>query len=360
MRVAELTAQPIDIELTEPFGIATGAQHVARNVAVRVVLDDGTTGWGEAAPFPAVNGETQAHALAGLEAARGLVLGASADAWREIATDLVDLGIVASARCAAESALFDAWCRSVGQPMWRALGGATSSLQTDITIPTGDEDHAARAAERAAAAGFTVLKVKLGAATLDEDVARLRAVLARAPRARLILDANAALSPDAAIDLVRALGAARTAIAVFEQPVAREDLDGLRRVRERAAVLVCADESVRTLADLAGVHAARAADVVNVKITKSGLSTALAIADAAKAAGLGLMIGGMVESRLAMGVSAALAAGRGGFRFVDLDTPLFMKSEPTIGGWVQTGPSIDLAGIDSGHGVSVAPAQPAR
>lgn len=360
MRVVELHAEPMDIELTEPFGIATGAQIVAQNVAVRVTLEDGTSGWGEAAPFPAVNGETQAHALAGVADARDHVVGADPGAWRAIARALAADGVASSARCAVETALFDALCRAERRPMWRALGGAGTTLETDLTIPTGDAEHAARAAARARLDGFGTLKVKVGGASPELDVARVRAVVTAAPGAALVLDANAALSADEALALLAALGEARTAVALYEQPVARDDLDGLRRVREEAGVPVCADESVRTPEDLALVRAARAADVINVKITKSGLACALDLVDLAARAGLGLMIGGMVESRLAMGVSAALAAGRGDFRFVDLDTPLFMKDEPLEGGWMQRGPHIDLSGIVAGHGVRVAAPGPTR
>ena len=101
---------------------------------------------------------------------------------------------------------------------------------------------------------------------------------------------------------------------------------------------------------------ARAADVVNVKITKSGVAEACDMCAAARAAGLGLMIGGMVETPLAMTVSACLAAGQGGFAFVDLDTPFFMKRLPTTGVWGGAGgrkPIIDVARIEAGHGVEI-------
>ena len=132
----------------------------------------------------------------------------------------------------------------------------------------------------------------------------------------------------------------------------------MRTVRERTGVLVAADESVRSVADVAALVHARAADVVNVKITKSGVAEACDICAAARAHGLELMIGGMVETPLAMTVSACLAAGRGGFAFIDLDTPYFMKTSPTgapwgfgDGGGGRRKPLIDVACIREGHGV---------
>src|SRR6185436_74195 len=95
-----------------------------------------------------------------------------------------------------------------------------------------------------------------------------------------------------------------------------------------------------------------AAQIVNIKLMKCGVAEALDIAAVARAAGLGLMIGGMVESVLAMTVSACFAAGLGGFSFVDLDTPLFMAASHFDGGMVYAGGRLELAHIQAGHGVT--------
>jgi L-alanine-DL-glutamate epimerase-like enolase superfamily enzyme len=92
--------------------------------------------------------------------------------------------------------------------------------------------------------------------------------------------------------------------------------------------------------------------VFNIKLMKTGIAESLAIAAIARAAGLDLMIGGMVESVLAMTTSACFAAGLGGFAFVDLDTPLFLADNPFDGGYVQTRDCLELSGIVAGHGVS--------
>lgn len=235
--------------------------------------------------------------------------------------------------------------------MWRFFGGAEETLETDLTIVTGTPDHAARAAERATQQGFGTLKIKVGGATMEEDVARLDAIITASPNARLVLDANASLSAEAAIEMVERIGPER--VVLFEQPTPADDLEGMRSVRRRTRVKVAADESARSSADVARLALERAADVVNVKITKTGIAEALDLIAAARSFSLELMIGGMVETPLAMSVSACLAAGQGGFSFVDLDTPLFMKDVPTRGGYVQDGARITVSGIASGHGVSV-------
>lgn len=353
--VTSVRARPWNIDLTEPFGIATGAQFVAENVLVEVHLADGTRGLGEAAPFPAVNGETQAQALSAVERAAAGLVGKDARRWRRLAAELREVTEDAtSALAGLETALLDASLVRAGVSLWTFFGGAEGALETDITIVTGTPDRAREAARKADEAGFRTLKIKVGGASLAHDVERIEAVVRTAPRARLVLDANGALTPDDAVALVDHIGMTR--IALFEQPTAPDDYDGLRMVRERTGVPVAADESARCAADVVKLARAGAADVVNLKIMKSGIVEACDMCAAARGAGLGLMIGGMVETPLAMTVSACLAAGQGGFSFVDLDTPFFMKELPTSGSWGSGGGRtsiIALEHITAGHGVEI-------
>jgi L-alanine-DL-glutamate epimerase-like enolase superfamily enzyme len=353
--VADVSAVALDIELNEPFGIASGAQLVAQNVLVTLTLSDGTTGIGEAAPFPAVNGETQSAVLGALAAARSGLLGLDARRWRVAATVAEQaLAGAPTALAAFESALLDALCRRSQLSLWSFFGGSERELVSDITIPTGSAEHARAAAQRALGNGFETLKVKVGGAPFEHDRARLQAICSAAPHAKLVLDANASLSADEALALLDALGSARARVALFEQPTPKLDLDALRTVRERGGVLVAADESAGSAKDVLSLIAARAVDVINIKTMKSGIAEAMAMISIARAAGLGLMIGGMVESKLAMTVSACLAAGMGGFQFADLDTPWFMNDAPFQGGWVARGPTLQIDQIRAGHGVNLA------
>ncbi|MCX6954483.1 MAG: dipeptide epimerase, partial [Verrucomicrobia bacterium] len=140
--------------------------------------------------------------------------------------------------------------------------------------------------------------------------------------------------------------------ALLEQWLAKDDLAGARSLAEESGWLVAADETVTTAADARRVVAARSAGVINIKLMKGGLAEALDIVAVAKSAGLGLMIGGNVESILAMTVSACFAAGQGGFDFADLDTPLFLASNPFDGGYALDGGKISVAHVAAGHGVT--------
>ncbi|HKQ70679.1 MAG TPA: enolase C-terminal domain-like protein [Polyangiaceae bacterium] len=351
--IASVDAVPIDVPLTEPFAIAQGAPSLAANVLVTVTLADGTVGLGEAAPFTAVSGETQAKSLAAARGASWLV-GRDARTYRSIAAELAEaLGAEKAAACALETAVIDAFARHHGVPLWSFFGGAGTELDTDMTITAGDAAHAARAAEQILGRGIDTIKVKIGARSPAEDAARLDAVRRAAPRARLIVDANGAYSVDEARRFLAELDALNIAIALFEQPVAPGEWLAFMKDRTPSSVLMCADESARSSADLLRLVAAGAVDAVNLKPMKTGVLEAIAMWHVARAAGIAMMIGGMVETCLAMSLSAHLAAGLGGFAFVDLDTPMFVKEHPFAGGFEQIGKRLSVAHVEAGHGVSL-------
>jgi L-alanine-DL-glutamate epimerase-like enolase superfamily enzyme len=351
--IRSLAVEDLDIPLHAPFGIAGGAQDVARNLLVTVELADGTRGYGEAAPFPAFNGETQASARAAVEAARGRVEGADVREWRPIAAALGEtIGGAGSARCAIETAVLDALARRAGLPLWVFFGGAGSALETDMTVTTGSVEEASSAALAILGRGISTIKVKVGSGDLDLDLRRVVAISAVAPDSPLILDGNGGMRADEALQLMGALHAQNIRPALLEQPVPGDDWEGMAQLARWGDVAVAADESANSAANVLRLAYERSAHVVNIKLMKCGVVEALDIAAICRAAGLRLMIGGMVESLLAMTMSAHFAAGLGGFEFVDLDTPMFMATNPFSGGFQQSGARLDLGGIAAGHGVT--------
>ena len=141
---------------------------------------------------------------------------------------------------------------------------------------------------------------------------------------------------------------------MLEQPLVREDLDGLAAIRRDTGIPVAADESVRSLADARQVVAQQAADYVNIKIMKTGVMEAHEIALFTLASGLKLMIGGMVETRIAMGCSFSLVLGMKGFEVLDLDTPLLLDHDPVTGGYNYSGPFLS-PWRESGLGMTLTP-----
>jgi L-alanine-DL-glutamate epimerase-like enolase superfamily enzyme len=222
-----------------------------------------------------------------------------------------------------------------------------------MTVTTGTPAEAGEAARQIRSRGIRSIKVKVGGpGGPDADLARIAAIVAAAPGSPLILDGNAGLSRRDAQRLTAALKSQGIPPALLEQWLPKEDLEGMRLLRIESGWKVAADESVTTAADARRVAQAGAADVINIKLMKAGIAEALEVAAAARQAGLGLMIGGNVESILAMTVSACFAAGLGGFAFADLDTPLFLAENPFTGGYALEGGRISVAHLAAGHGVS--------
>jgi L-Ala-D/L-Glu epimerase len=349
-RVRSIEVEPLTLELTEPFGIASGAQPVLRNVIVRVICDDGTTGLGECAPFPAVSGETQESTISALERAIPALLGEPVDAHVARAAALARLLPEApAARAGLEIAAHDAFARTFGAPLYTLFGGARARVETDMTVTTGDVAHARASAKAIRGRGITTLKIKVGGASVEEDAERVAAAASELDPSerRIVLDANGGCSAAQAMALVTALDAKNIAIELFEQPVASDDLQGLievtRNLRLRAKpVLVCADESARSVRDVIALIKADACDAINLKVQKSGVRESLAMFAVARAAGMRLMMGGMVESVVGMTFSAHIAHGLGEIDFIDLDTPMFIEESPFLGGMQYRGAEIVL------------------
>lgn len=351
--ITRLVVEPLDAPLIEPFTIATGQVTTVRNVLARVTLADGTVGLGEAAPFPPSGGETQETALAAIRGMIPLVEGFDAANWRSLSALLMaSFEHQEAARAGVEAAVLDALTRSWGIPLYAFFGGASTEIETDVSIPIEAPRHMAALASQYVEQGAATLKLKVGT-HLDDDVDRVLAVAEAAPECELILDGNQGYTPSEALDLLAALREEGIQPLLLEQPVHRHNLEGLRFVTERASVPVAADESVHTAADAMRIVRMGAANVINIKLMKSGIVEALAIAAVCRAAHVDLMIGAMMETRLGIATSAHLTAGLGGFSYIDLDTVMLLADDPFAGGFTQDGMRYSLSADVAGTGVTL-------
>ncbi len=342
-RVVSVDVLPVDVPLVDPFVISRGALSCAECAFVRVTLADGSRGYGESAPFAALTGETRDGSVAAAREMGAALAGEPASRWEAIAGHLSrSYPGEPAARAGIECALVDACARARGIPLFEYLGGLdVRERTTDITIPILDETRIDELAARWYGRGFRVFKLKVGTDP-DGDARRLERLAGRFQDAAFILDANQGFDAVQAVSFARSLAPWRDRIHMIEQPVPREDLDGLASVRRSSPVPVAADEAVFSLADARRVIDAGAADIVNLKIMKSGFAETLAIARVVRGAGVRLMIGGMMETRLAMAFSYSVVLGVGGIEFLDLDTPLLLASDPHAGGFAYDGPRLAL------------------
>ena len=351
MTIHAMRVGVVEAPLLRPFTTALRTTSTIRSVVVRLDLDGagGPHAWGATAPTPAITGDTEGAILTDLGRAASAVGGARIDtpdpADPAAALDALPAGTftTASARAALDIALHDAAARAEGVALLDLLGGGRGAAVSDTTVSVAAPDVMAEEAADAVARGFDVLKVKLGAgaeqAGLDLD--RLGAVRAAAPRATLRVDANQAWDVTGSIALITAIEDAGLDVELVEQPVARHDLAGLARVTAAVQTPILADEAVFTPADARRLLDERAADMINVKLLKSGgLRGARQILDLAADAGVACMVGAMMESTVGIAAALALACAHDAVTMIDLDPPLLTAAEPVRGGLAVDGATL--------------------
>jgi L-alanine-DL-glutamate epimerase-like enolase superfamily enzyme len=228
----------------------------------------------------------------------------------------------APARAALDLALHDRIGRLTGQPLYEVLGlPRPVNVATTYTIGIDTPQAMAEAARKIA--HYPLIKLKLGG---EGDLARVAAVKEARPEARLCVDANAAWSTEEALAKCRAL--AEYDLDFIEQPVARDNFEGLRQAQAVSDVPIVADESVQTAEDLERLAAA-GVQGINLKLMKvGGLAPAMAFLKRAQALGLRIMLGCMIETSLGVTAVAHLA---GLAEWLDLDAPLLIANDPFEG-----------------------------
>jgi L-alanine-DL-glutamate epimerase-like enolase superfamily enzyme len=335
----ELRTRTAQLALAETFGIARGSR--TTQSVVQVELEhEGLVGRGEAAPVYYRGGSIESATEFLTEVAPALI-GDDPFALEEIGSRLADVEGEGAGKAAVDAALHDWIGRRLGVPVWRLLGLSPVAPPTSYTISIdsieGTRDRARRASD------FRSLKIKVGGA---EDLDRLEAVRSETD-VPLRVDANEGWTLDSAAELMPAL--VELGVELVEQPFPAGDLDsfhGLREVRPRPPVVI--DEGCQDLADVAPVAAY--AEGINVKLAKSGgIREAVRMIHAARALGLHVMLGCMVESQLGVAPAAAIASLAD---WVDLDGHLLLADEPFSGLRLERGRV--LPGDDPGLGLTPA------
>jgi L-alanine-DL-glutamate epimerase-like enolase superfamily enzyme len=349
--IERMTVEPLDIPLLEPFTIATGSVNAAHNVLITITLGDGSIGYGECAPFPPSTGENQETALAAAAGCIKLLEGHDAAQWRKLSRLVHSIYYAQNTVCAGiEMALLDALMHSYNMPLYTFFGGASTSIATDMSIPMVTPEHAFELAQEIVKRGIHTIKIKVGG-DLHEDVSRVEAVREAAPHAGITLDANQGYTPGQALLCLEALDDRDIRPLLLEQPVHKDDYAGLRYVTQHTTIPVAADESATNAATVSRLISMEAVNVINIKLQKCGIVEALDIAAICRAAHIPLMIGAMMESRLATSAAAHFVAGLGGFQYIDLDTPMLLTEDPFTGGYEQRGNIYDVAVSESGLGI---------
>ena len=338
MKITGIELGMLRVPLKTPFKTALRTVDTVEDIVVLVRTDSGHTGHGEAPPTAVITGDTHGSIVEAIE--RHIKP-------RLIGQDISNLNHICgliqnsmerntSAKAAVEIAVYDLWGQLHGAPLYQMLGGGDPVITTDITISVDHIDKMVADSIAAVERGFDSLKIKVGK-DIGLDIERVKAIHAAVEgRALLRLDANQGWTAKQAVYAMHALEDAGVLLELLEQPVKAADIEGLKYVTERVHTPVMADESVFGPSQVFDLIQRRAADIINIKLMKTGgISNAVRVADIAALYGVQCMIGCMLESAISVAAAVHLAVAKAdAITKVDLDGPSLSQFNPVHGGVV--------------------------
>lgn len=308
--------------LKEPF--KTSLRTVTNFDVIEFIIetDDGLLGYGDAVETPVITGDTQEMILDDLDGPlRRLLLARTFTSPTEVATDIANLPVVASAKAAAEMALYDLQSARENGSLALTLGSAELSVRSDITIPISNLDRLPTLVQKRLNDGFRTFKVKLGLEPIDISIEKLELVRDLAGESSLIrIDPNQAWSIPHTLAFLEEAENQGIPIDYLEQPTPAHDKAALAQIRRNTAVRIMADESCFAMEDLQELIELDAVDLVNIKLLKcGGITSALEMGKVALDAGIGVLIGSMMEGDRGVYTAACLASALAPREIHDLD-----------------------------------------
>jgi len=339
-----------------PFTIATGTMDHAQNVFIRVHTDAGFYGVGECSAFPMIVGETQDTCL--------LMAREFAKLWKgknalDIPARLQQLHDFTAGnttiKSAFDMALYDIAAKNAGLPLYKFLGGQKREVETDITIGIDKPEVMAQKAMEFKQLGAAILKVKLGK-NAAEDIERIKQIRdAVGDEMKIRVDANQGWSFDDAVFALQALG--KYDIEFCEQPMRTWYDDKLPKLMKLSPVKIMGDESIYNHHDARKQIESGSCHYINIKLAKSGgMFEAKQIHDLAAQKGISCMMGGMLESRIALSAKLHFVYASPNIKFYDMDTCMLgHKVDPCVGGVTYDGYFLTIndapgIGADAGEG----------
>lgn len=352
MKIQEIEIYRLSIPM-EPFVIATGTMDYAQNTFIKIITDTDLYGVGECSAFPMIVGETQNTCIAVAQDFAKIWKGKDPLAIEDRLAELhLYIAGNATIKSAFDMALYDLNAKAADLPLYKFLKGERREIITDITLGIATGEEMAEKALRLKEGGAFALKVKLGKKPQD-DIARIKAIRqAVGFDIPIRVDANQGWSFEGAVEALQGLEPYK--IQFCEQPMRTYNDHLLPELRTRTIVPIMADESVYNHHDAERLCKADACDYINIKFSKSsGIYEALKIQSVAAEYNIPCMIGGMLESRLALAAKVHFAYAAPNVKFYDLDTCMVGHlADPVIGGIQYDGYKISISD-DIGIGADI-------
>lgn len=335
MKIKDIHVGEIKVPLKKTFKTALRKLDVLENVVVKVETDTGNIGYGEGAITPVITGDTTGSIKwAIMELIKPNIIGLNIKNIEEIMYR-VNNSLIGNfnAKAAVDMAIYDLYGQLHNAPVYELLGGYRDEITTDITISVNSPEEMVEDSIEAVDKGYEILKVKVGK-DWHLDIERLKAIREAVGKdVKIRIDANQGWSPKEAVKVLRKIEELELDIELVEQPVHAKDIKGLKFVTENVSTPVLADESVFSPKDAINIIENRAADMLNIKLMKTGgIYNALKICNIAEVYDIECMLGCMMESKIGLTAAAHLAGGKKIISKFDLDSPNLLAEDPIEGG----------------------------
>jgi len=353
MKITNIQTKILKAPLKNPFITSLRRVDALEDLVVIIECDDGSVAYGEGAPTPQITGETMGSMVACIEFIKPHIIGREIEEFDAILKNIHSLIVKnTTAKSTLDIALYDLKAKSEKLPLYRMLGGTQTKFTTDITISMGEIEKMIADAHNAVALGYDTLKIKIGD-NPTKDVERVVAIHnALDENIKLRLDANQGWTAQESVELLHALESQDIIAEFIEQPVAADDLEGLKYIKERVQTPLLADESIFSIKDAHKLLEMQAIDYVNIKLAKTaGITQALELADLSKSFGVKCMIGCMLEGPISVAAGVHVASAKADIiTMLDLDAVSLLASHP-----VETSIAFDESTIilSNEHGLGV-------
>lgn len=332
MKISKIIFEKIKVKLKKPFVVALGVVEYCETIIVKIETDDGICGYGEAAPFSPVTGESLDTATSMLNTFSKCLIGEDPIRIEHIhyLMNRITIGNSA-AKAGIDIALHDILGKVMNQPLYKVLGGYKNHFETDMTIGISTPEQMAKDAVDFVNKGYKILKIKAGIDPQLDIEATRQIREAVGDKIRLRMDANQGWNVNSSINTLKALEEYK--IEAVEQCLPYWDIDGSAYIRQHSNIAIMLDESLHTPNDAIKIIKKEAADILNIKLMKSsGIYPAIQINSIAEAAGLNCMLGCMLETKIGITASASLIAGKKNITDADIDSFTYIEDQGIVGG----------------------------